>query len=169
MKGLQCPFTGRQLTDQELETLKRGRLPHNEYNLRLTITCPHGLDIGESQGPDAQDINPQTYFEDLVSTFTSDENLPRVGIVPDGRDGPIADTIPLYGLDGDGRPSLPKDTVSGEGYALALRVLPRMLYCNLCVRLQQEMSSMLESKTTDDFQMERISSLLIRYGKPPFF
>ena len=169
MKGLQCPFTGRQLTDQELETLKRGRLPHNDFNLRLTITSLHSLDIGESQGSDAQDINPQTYFEDLVSTFTSDENLPRVGIVPDSLDGPISDTIPLYGLDGDGRPSLPKDTVSGEGYALALRVLPRMLYCNLCIRLQQEKSSILESKTTDDSQMERVSSLLIRYGKPPFF
>ncbi|CAL8577902.1 hypothetical protein XPA_003712 [Xanthoria parietina] len=164
MKGLQCPFTGRQLTDQELETLKRGRLPHNDFNLRLTITSLHSLDIGESQGSDAQDINPQTYFEDLVSTFTSDENLPRVGIVPDSLDGPISDTIPLYGLDGDGRPSLPKDTVSGEGYALALRVLPRMLYCNLCIRLQQEKSSILESKTTDDSQMERVSSLLIRYA-----
>lgn len=169
MKGLQFPFTGRQLTDQELETLQRGRLPHNDFNLCLTITGPHSLDIGESQGPDAQAINPQTYFEDLVSTFTSDENLPRVGIVPDGPAGPISDTIPLYGLNDDGKPSLPKDTVSGEGYALALRVLPRMLYCNLCVRLQQEMSSMLESKTTDDSQMERISSLLIRYGNHSFF
>ncbi|KAL8759946.1 MAG: hypothetical protein Q9199_000414 [Rusavskia elegans] len=102
-------------------------------------------------------MNPQTYFEDLVSTFTSDESLPRIGIVPDGPAGPLPDTIPLYGLDGDGRPSLPQGTVSGEGFALALRVLPRMLYCNLCVRLQQEMGSMLESKTTDDTQVERAS------------
>ncbi|KAL8918527.1 MAG: hypothetical protein Q9172_005397 [Xanthocarpia lactea] len=101
----------------------------------------------------------------LAALSTSDESLPRIGVVPDGPAGPLTETIPLYALDTDGKPSLLKNTVSGEGFALAMRVLPRMVYFNLCTRLQQEMSLMLETKTTDNTQVERVGSLLNQYGK----
>lgn len=161
LKGLQGTFTGRQLTDQELETLASWRIKNPDF--RIYASRPDRLEVEQSHSPDAQDLNPQTYFKDLVSKFTSAESLPRFTNTRGG-----SESIPLYGLDTDGRPSLPKDTASGEGFALAMRVLPRMLYYNLGVRLQREMSLMLENRTTDDTQMERVRSLLKQYGKVSF-
>lgn len=161
MAGLQWTFTGRQLTDQELEKLASWRI--EDLRFQIYPPRPDSFHVEEAQSPNAQDLNPETYFEDLVSRFTSAESLRTFS---GDRNG--SESIPLHELGPDGRPSLPKNTVSGEGLALTMRVLPRMLYYNFCVRLQQEMSLMLESKTTDDTQMERVRCLLNQYGKSLF-
>ncbi|KAL8754604.1 MAG: hypothetical protein Q9184_005063 [Pyrenodesmia sp. 2 TL-2023] len=149
LRGLEWTFAGRQLTDQELETLASWRT--KDPNFKTYANYFDRLEVKEAQSPNAPDLNSPTYFEDLVSRFTSAESLPRFTNELEG-----LEYILFYGLDTDGRPSLPKDTVTGERFALAMGVLPRMLYYNLGVRLQQEMSSMLESKTTDDTQLERV-------------
>lgn len=157
MKDLQLTFAGRQLTDQELETLASWRTDGSGFN--IISSEPNSLDYEHAHSANAQDPNSQTYFEDLISRFTSAESLPRF---TDNTFG--SESISLYGFDADGQPSLPKDALSGEKFALAMRVLPRMMYYNLGVQLQQEMSLMLESKTTNDTQMERVRSLLSQYG-----
>ena len=158
MTGLQLNFTGRQLTDKELEIL--GFLPSDDGTIEWSIIGhPNYFQVENINDPNAQVLNSKTYFEDLVSRFTSADSFPRII-----RAQVESEYVPLYGLDANGRASLPKDTVSGEGLALALEVLARMFYYNLCVRLQQEMSLILESKTTDDTQMARVGSLLKRYG-----
>lgn len=155
MRGLQLNFTGRELTDEEFEILGRPR-----WGGALDITGPSRfLHVERINDPNAQVLNSKTYFEDLVSRFTSNESLAR--LTRNQRD---SKSVPLYGLDANGGASLIKDTMSGDGLALALGVLPRMLYYNLCVRLQQEMSLILESKTTDDTQLARVGSLLNQYG-----
>ena len=154
MSGLQMNFTGRRLTNEELE-----KLGWPSHGSDLSIRGYKYLFVENVYDHNAQVLNSKTYFEDLVSRFTSAESFRRIT-----RKRDESKSTPLYGLDADGRASLPKDTVSGEGLTLALEVLPRMLYYNLCVRFQQEMSLILESKTTDDTQMARVGSLLNQYG-----
>ncbi|KAL9630456.1 MAG: hypothetical protein Q9204_004712 [Flavoplaca sp. TL-2023a] len=150
-------FTGRQLTDEELEIL--GPQPSHGPANWIIHRNPSFFVFKKVYDRNAQVLNPETYFKDLVSRFTSGENLPRFTC-----EGAESKSVPLYGLDTDGRASLPKDTFSGEGLSLALEVLPEMFFYNLCVRLQQEMSLILESKTTDDTQMARVGSLLNQFG-----
>ncbi|KAL9033811.1 MAG: hypothetical protein Q9180_005751 [Flavoplaca navasiana] len=158
MSGLQMNFTGRQLTEEESKILDiRPSVVREPFGITGRSDWFHVENVND---PNAQVLNSTMYFEDLVSRFTSAESLPRVF-----RGGVESKSVPLFGLDADGRVSLPKDTVSGEGFALALQVLPKMVYYNLSVRLQQEMSLILESKTTDDTQMARVRSLLNQYAK----
>lgn len=159
MKGLKRNFTGRQFTDQELEIVQTRR----KMGFYANHNIPAALGVYEASNPNVQALRVQNYFEDLVSRFTSIENLPHFS---SGK--AESETVSLHCLDAHGRPSLPKNTTSGEGFALAMRVLPKILYYNLVVRLQQEMSFMLESKTTDDKQLERITTLLNQYGNTAF-
>lgn len=124
MKGLEWNFTGRQFTDQELKIFESCR----DKGFYPDDSIPAALGVHEASNPKVQALRVQNYFEDLVSRFTSIENLPHFS---NGK--AESETVSLHWLDAHGRPSLPKNTTSGEGFALAMRVLPKILYYNLGV------------------------------------
>lgn len=103
------------------------------------------------------------YFKDLVLRFTSSKNLAQIGVDQNNETTGDTETIPLYQSNGEGEVEL-NDTASGEGIALAMRILPAMVGLHVHVRLQQELSSILDRKSTSNEQLERVGALLDQHG-----